>query len=146
MNQLIIRNDGPLIVETNYWSTDWAKNGIVSLSMNDGAFRLLLPKQIEQDVLRETFRVPHVVVSRGPWVDQGSRDAIELLFDDGSDDPYSLHLDARQCTPLPAKDDHGKQVNVSIWVNRKGVPTCVRNYPGWFRVVEKIPCLKAWGK
>jgi hypothetical protein len=120
------------------------KNGVVFLSLNARAFRLLLPKSLEQELLRETFRAPHVVVSRGPWTGQGNRDSIEIMFDDGSDDPYSLHLDARQCAPLPAAESHGESVDVSLWVNRKGIPTCVRNYPGWFRVVDSIPCLKPW--
>jgi len=40
---ITIANDGPDIASTNYWATDHARAGIVYLSGNAGAWRLLMP-------------------------------------------------------------------------------------------------------
>jgi hypothetical protein len=43
MATLQIKNDGPAIVSSNYWDTEYAQHGAVFLSVNVRAFRLLLP-------------------------------------------------------------------------------------------------------
>ena len=40
---LQIENHGPLVVATNYFRTDLARAGALYLSVNAGAFRLLVP-------------------------------------------------------------------------------------------------------
>lgn len=144
-DQLIVKNDGPLIVETNYWSTEMNARGLFLLSPNDGVFRLLIPVGMEQVFLRETWRASEVIVSRGPWPAERLPDAIEVLFEDGSSDPFALHLDARQCVPLVAAGDDGRAVPVHLWTRQRGKPRKVREYPGRFRVVPQIPWLKKWG-
>ena len=75
---LTIRNDGPEIAETNYWTSEQAKAGYLYLSTNAGTFRLLVPeKRIE--FVTEMLTASEAILSRGPWPEQGGRDAVEIL-------------------------------------------------------------------
>ena len=56
-----------------------------------------------------------VIVSRGPWVAQGRRDAVELLCEDDSDSPFCLHLVAEQCDRLLPETDQGGGFGVIAW-------------------------------
>jgi hypothetical protein len=75
-----IHNDGPAIVSSNYWDTEFAKAGAVFLSVNAGAFRLLLPDS-QIGALADMRTAGAVIVSRGPWPDRQCDDAIEVLFE-----------------------------------------------------------------
>lgn len=142
---ITVRNAGPLVAETDYWGSDLDRAGGFLLSPNAGALRLLIPSGWEVEFLRETKGVPLVIVSRGPWPEH-RREGVEVLFDDGTADPYAMHLDAAQCVPLVAAADHGRAVAVTVWTRRRGRPHLARAYPGRFRVVAEIPCLKPWGE
>jgi hypothetical protein len=140
-----ISNNGPLIVETDYWGGEINRAGGFVLSPNAGTLRLLVPSGWEADFLRDTHGAREVIVSRGPWPEHRV-EGIELLWEDGSPDPYCLHLDARQCVPLIASTDDGREIPVAIWVKRRGKPHLAREYPGRFRMVPQVPWLKKWGE
>ena len=112
--------------------------GLVAISMNAGAFRILLPdSMVDQVVDMQTAR--DIVVSKGKC--QGKQ-AYEILFDDHTDTPYSLLLDARQFASLqPADSEHGKEVRISVWVRGS---QRVLDMPARFRVVPRLPCLRPW--
>ena len=86
---LQIQNNGQLILASNYWNSDYARAGKVYLSVNAGAFRLLLPDLFTSE-LADMRTALEVFISRGPWPAQRCSDAIELLFDDWTDNPYAL--------------------------------------------------------
>jgi hypothetical protein len=46
---ITVENDGQEIVGTNYWNSEYFRRGAVYLSVNAGAFRLLVPPQIPLD-------------------------------------------------------------------------------------------------
>lgn len=73
---LTIGNRGQAILATNYWGSDHAARGLFFLSWNAGAGRLLVPDS-QKHALREMRGAREVLVSRGPWTDQGGRDAEE---------------------------------------------------------------------
>lgn len=134
-----VENNGPDIIDTNYYDTPNAAAGYFYLSINAGAFRLLVPDS--QVVLIDEFRTgKEVIVSRGPWPDQGRSDALELLFEDNSSSPYALHLVVEQCDRLPAYKDVGKKWVFSVWT-RTGK---VLGLPAYFRNVKQIPWLKPY--
>lgn len=136
---LIIRNTGQEIAETNYWDTEAGQKGLFYLSWNAGAGRLLVPdSQISQVAEMRTAEL--VIVSRGRWPSRNRADGIEIMFEDNSDSPYALHLTVEQCDRLlPAKDASGYFV-FSAWT-RSGKAA---QWPGKYRVVNKIPCMAAW--
>lgn len=87
-----IANDGARLVSTNYWDSDHARRGLAYLSGNAGALRLLLPAAIES-MLAEMRTGKRVLIE--PSIVQPS--AIDVVFDDGTDSPFALTIDRRQC-------------------------------------------------
>jgi hypothetical protein len=136
---IIIHNQGQAIRSTSYWDSEQAKAGYVYLSWNAGAGRLLIPDRLKP-ILREMRDAREVLVSRGPWVDQGHRDALELLWEDGSDNPFCLHLVAEQTDRRLPEEQQGGGFVITAWT-RGGLKG---RWPGRYRVVERVPCLAPW--
>lgn len=137
---LSIENDGQAILRSNYWDTPLNESGTIAISMNAGAFRILLPDSMV-DQVAEMLTAREVIVSKGHYQ---ARRAYEILFDDHTDSPYSLMVDGRQFASLQPEDrEHGKEVRVSVWVRG---PERVLEMPARFRVVRRLPCLQPWGK
>lgn len=136
---LTIKNKGQAIESTNYWDSTYAQRGLMYLSWNAGAARLLLPDTLKGE-LREMRSSRYVIVSRGPWHEHGGRDALELLFEDGSDSPYVVHLMAEQTDRLLPEDNQGGGFVVTVWT-RGGEKLRI---PGKYREVDGLPCLQPW--
>lgn len=135
-----IRNQGQRIIETSYWDTEHAQRGYLYLSWNASCARVLVP-DVAKPILRELKSAREVIVSRGPWIDQGGREAIELLWEDDSDAPFAVQLVSEQCDRLIPDSDQGSGFWVSVWT-RGGMKG---RWPGKYRVVGKILSLQAWG-
>jgi len=50
MSMLYLKNHNQEITETNYWDTDQARKGILYLSWNGGAARLLVPEAMRSEL------------------------------------------------------------------------------------------------
>jgi len=87
-----IENDGPSLVSTNYWSTPHAQRGLLYLSGNAGALRLLVPVA-SGDYLAEMRTGKSVTIE--PSIREPQ--CIDIVFEDGTDTPFSVSLDRRQC-------------------------------------------------
>lgn len=140
---ITISNDGPRIVASNFWESDYNARQRLILSPNAGTFRLLIPRGLE-DIINEAHHAHEIVISRGPWSDEGDRDAFEILLDDDSADPFAIHLVAEQCIPLPAAEDGGKWYGFSMWAapRRKNGPRMAFNGRCFFRLVPQIPWIQ----
>ena len=136
---LEIHNKGQAIASTNYWDSEHAKAGYFYLSWNAGAGRLLVPDS-QKAMLREMKDAREVIISRGPWLDHGGREALELLWEDGSNNPFCIHLVAEQIDRLIPDTDQGGGFVVTAWT-RGGLKG---RWPGRYRVVPAIPCLEPW--
>lgn len=135
----LISNRGQAIVDTNYWDSEHARAGLFYLSWNAGAGRLLVPDS-QKAVLRELVGAREVIVSRGPWADQGGREALELLWEDGSDAPFAIHLVTEQTDRLVPAEQQGGGFAVAAWT-RGGLKA---RWPGRYRVVSSLPFLQPW--
>ena len=136
---LTISNRGQAIISTNYCDRQQARAGYCYLSWNAGAGRVLIPDSAK-DMLRELKGAREVIVSRGPWADQGGREALELMWEDDSDAPYSLCIVAEQTDRLLPDTDQGGGFVVTVWT-RGGLKG---RWPGRYRKVERLPCLEPW--
>ena len=89
-----IINDGPLIARTDYWSSEQADYGLVYGSWNAGALRLLLPTDFMLGEMRtgKACKLRYVTLRGVP--------ALEVLFDDGSESPFTITMDNRQSDRL----------------------------------------------
>jgi hypothetical protein len=140
---LFIENDGPVITTTNFWRTEMARAGKFYLSTNAGAFRLLVPPQ-HTGVLKDMRGARACVVSRGPYPGMGP-DMLELLFDDGSQDPFSLHLSPGAVDRMPTDQDSAYTWTLSVWTHRVGhAATKALEVPCHYRRVPRLPDLRPW--
>jgi hypothetical protein len=146
MSILRIDNHGPLITASNYWRSDLAGGGRLYLSLNAGAFRLLVPSHLEH-VISEMATGKHAVVSRGPWPAAKRVDALEILLDDGTANPFAVHLDTNAVDRLPLDSDQGKEWIFTVWCRprRKGSrPHKALERPAYYRRVNSLPCMKPY--
>jgi len=151
-----VANHGPLVLSTNYWTSDLAREGKVWCSVNAGAIRVLLPPDRYGD-LSAMRTGKYCVLSRGPWtpgivtagqficaIHDAPEDGVEILFDDGSEAPYVLMLTAASFDVLPAEPAVGREWLCSVWVARDGKPHKSLERICHWRRVERIPCLLPW--
>lgn len=133
-----IVNDGQRIAKTNYFDSKHAREGLFFLSWNAGAARLLVPDALS-DQVGEMVSAKYVIVSKGIRSDIGV-EAIEILFDDESSNPYVINIDTKQTDrSIPDADQGGGFVFI-VWT-RKGE---FLRRPGKYRMVDKLPCLAPW--
>jgi hypothetical protein len=144
-NVLTIENDGQDIRATNYFEGEYARRGAFYLTVNAGAFRLLVPP-VHESVVGEFRTAREVIVSRGPWPAEGHRDALEILFDDHTDRPFSLHFGAEQIDRFPRAEDAAGVWVFSAWVTSPAGPARIFSATCYYRVVEGLPYLKSQGR
>lgn len=74
----------------------------------------------------------------------GLADAVEIVWDDGSDDPFALHLSPESFDLLPGEPPADQEWIVSAWDTKKGRPhKAVERICHWRRVAA-IPCMRPW--
>lgn len=134
---ITISNYHQLISATNYWDSSYASSGFAYLTWNAGAARLLVPDNLKKG-LRDMATAKHVIISRGPLKPWG-RDAIEVLFEDFSDAPYSLTMCIEQADRMPSERIL-KDFPLTVWT-REGL---TQSHRGKFRQVNQLPCMSSW--
>jgi hypothetical protein len=140
---LVVENDGPLLVGSNYWGLPMARAGKILVSTNAGAFRLMVPRSLEY-AIAEMNTARECVVSRGPWPNFPLEDGFEILFDDCSANPFALHLSPGSFDRLPTDEDIGIPWTLAVYTapRRSGRPHRAFQRPCWYRRVPRIPWLK----
>jgi hypothetical protein len=138
-----IRNHGPLILQTNYWDAELAQQGKLFVSVNAGAIRVLLPPAL-YGMLNDMLTGKECVLSRGPWPDMGLAEGVEIMWDDGSDSPFALHLSPNSFDILPAEPSEGREWVCAVYTWENGQPHKSLERICHWRRVPKIPYLKAY--
>jgi hypothetical protein len=138
-----IANHGPLITATNYWDSELARAGKLWVSINAGAIRVLLPPQL-YGALADMRQARECVLSRGPWPAERRREAIEIMWDDGSDAPFALHLTPESFDLLPGEPEPNREWVCTVWVQRDGAPHKALERICHWRRVGRLPWLKPW--
>jgi hypothetical protein len=142
---IIVENHGQLITATNYWELDLEREGKLYVSVNAGAIRVLVPRSHRQMI--EEFRGAEcAILSRGPWPQMGLPEAVEVLWEDHSKNPFALHLSPSSFDLLPAEPPQGREWIISVWDNKKGKPHKAVERRCYWRRVPYIPWLKSWGE
>lgn len=138
-----VENHGAIIVATNFWTLDLAAAGKVFCSVNAGAIRVLLPRARWGD-LNDMRASQYCVLSRGPWPEQHVAEGIEIMWEDGSDSPYALHLTADSFDLLPGKPNVGREWLTTVWTEKDGRPHKALERICHWRRAPKLPWLKPW--
>jgi hypothetical protein len=141
VNAITTENHGPLIVASSYWGSDVEAAGKLWASCNAGAIRLMLPRSA-RELIQEMRTGKTVILSRGPWPEQRLAEAVEIMFDDGSDNPYCLHLSPESFDLLPAEPPADQGWVLSVWDFKKGKPHKALERPCHWRRVPRLPWLK----
>lgn len=101
-------------LKSNFWSTEWANNGIMFCVIKNRVFHILMPivKLLNGQSIEETL----LEMQTGSKVIISKRNgAYMFMFDDNTESPFALLLDARQFSTLPAQTDNGrKDVKVKV--------------------------------
>lgn len=134
-----ILNDGPSVSRTDYFDSPPAKAGYLYLSWNAGTARLLVPDS-RHGWLNEMATAREVIISRGPWSAARGRDALELLFEDGSDAPFAIRLAMQQTDRLPTETVIADGLDFHV-LTRKGQ---MLQLPARYRRVGALPCMQPW--
>lgn len=133
---LTVENDGPEIVATNYWESEHAARGYYFLTINAGAFRLLVPDS-RLDHMPEMHGARKVDIERCPSQRGRIPPELTLWFDDGTDSPWRLVLSPEQCDRLPGPRDVGPGApelrTLSVWTRG---PTKVLELPCTFAMMK----------
>lgn len=138
---ITVSNNGQEIVSTNHFDSKYAKNGFLYVTINAGAVRLLVPDLIISQIA-EFKTANEVIISRGPFPGQNLSDAYEILFEDNTNEPYSLHLHPDLFDRALGNKDTNKQINFTVWT-RSGKHL---ELPCYFRMVNNLPYLKPYKK
>ena len=149
---ITVSNKGPILVESNFWTSEIAARGNFLMAPNAGEFRLLVPRSKEETLL-EMETAKEVVITRGAasqrlgiTVGFGSREATEILFDDHTSDPFCLFLGLESWFPrISFEGIIGEERKISIWTAQNGRPHCALTRPCYCRVAP-LPCLKPWSQ
>jgi hypothetical protein len=97
-----IENEEQKLVKTNYWESEYAKNGYCFITINAGWYRLLVPRYRE-DWLGDIKSANSVIISRGPAprFQPPKSDAFEILFEDNTQSPFSITTSPEQWDRVP---------------------------------------------
>ena len=152
-----IKNHGPLILSTDYWGSAMERAGKFYVSVNAGAFRLLVPAT-QEGLVPDMRAAKGCAVSRGRFHDtfgldhlvgtfREGADAIEILFDDLTTNPIALHFSPESFDRLPTAENAGREWVLSVWTQpRRNKPHKVMDRPCRYRLAAKIPDLRPWDK
>lgn len=113
-----ITNNGKEIIETNYYQFDRSISKFY-LSINAGAFRLLVPKNDNQIIIKEIKLAKHYIIRRGWWNSESkgitSKNALNIIFDDKTTNPFQLFLTEFSVDRFPSEKDEGKDFDLYIY-------------------------------
>jgi len=108
-------NDGPELVSTDYWQSEHAAAGFAFLSINAGCFRLLVPSDSPDLSLPDMRSAKMAIITRAPWTEQGRPDALEILFEDNSRNPYCIFIVPEQVERMPLESDRDRVDQPPRW-------------------------------
>lgn len=134
---IIIENNGPEIVKTNFWETEWNERGRFYLSVNAGTFRLLVP-DAHFHWYPEIQNTKEVVITQG--IDRiQKKEMVEILFDDHTNYPIVLCLAKAQTDRVGTSKHEGYPFLVYL----EGC-FLVSRFTCYWRQAKTLPYLKPW--
>lgn len=136
---LVIENNGPVVRSTNYWESSFAKAGGLYCSANAGVIRLLVPRQHER-FIPEMQSGYEVLVTQGRSEYTQKPNALELLWDDGSDAPFSMQVGARQHDGVIDPLSVGHHAHCHAYIRGyRGTPQLAGVWPARLHTAPSLP-------
>jgi hypothetical protein len=135
------------VTGSTYWESDICKNSRFYMTVINNVYSLLIPGTC-RNLFKEIQGSFSVVISRGTYKEKD--DCFEIMFDDLSDQPYMIILEAEQMFPYPSHESTGWKGELHIHCGGAGDLTIFRNV--YYRIVETLPCMRSpeesfnWGE
>ncbi len=107
----MIHQDGAKILETSFWDSEEARAGMLAVTSSSGVMGLLVPDAMV-GVVKEMLTAMSVVISRGPY--EGV-DVLEFFFEDGTETPLVIYVEAARADFLPRNDESGREIGFAVW-------------------------------
>lgn len=135
------------VATTSYWRTVGAREGMYYLQWSPAGAHLLVPRLCLSDTL-DMMLCKEVVISSGcmpEFVDRG--EVYEVMFDDGSDAPFAIHMDADDFSSKDSIDrsqwapEHGSNLTIEV-VPEVGVDRFTKICR--YREVDLLPSRAPW--
>ena len=140
---ITVTNAGPDVLSSSYWGSEYDHAGKLYASCNGGAVRLLLPRALRAMPAQELVAARHAVLSRGPWPEAGLAEAVEIMWEDGTDSPYAMHLSVESFDVLPAEPDWSRDWIVTTWYpGAGGEPEKRSEHRCYWRRSPRLPDLR----
>lgn len=137
---IITRNDGPELVSTNFWDPEIGAEKF-AFSVNAGCLRLLVPN-CHRPSIPDMIGCEYVVASILKKI-RAKAFAIELLFEDHSQSPFSIHMCPEACLGFfPLAENSKVARKMTIWT--EGLNK-VAELPIYSRNAPRLPWLKPLG-
>jgi len=105
MNLISVETSKGEVVKTNFFQSSYNQHGLFYLSYCDKCFQLFIPSKYLSEI-KEFNTGKYVVITTG-FHNEIGREMVELLFEDYSSTPYSLHLSLTQLTYRLGSDFNG---------------------------------------
>lgn len=142
MSVITVSSDGPWITASDYWTSEYAAAGKLYASVNAGCVRLLLPPSA-RSLITEIRGSAYAILSRGPWPAERLPEAVEIMWEDGTPDPYSVHLSPDSFGgALPAEPPPGQEWEIMVYDCRRGRPHMASRRRLYWRRATRLPWLK----
>jgi hypothetical protein len=134
---LITQNNGPELVFTNFWDAEIGAQNF-AFSVNAGCLRLLVPN-CHLSAVPDMLGCDYVIASILSKIRPGSI-SIELLFEDHSQNPFSIHMCPEACLSLfPSAENSKVARKMTIWT--EGLKKA-GELPIYSRTAPRLPWLK----
>lgn len=102
MGFITIKNDGKEIIETDYFDSELNQAGKFFLSINAGAFRLLVPDVFSETIKKELQLTEYIEISKDAFF-------TNILFEDHSDNPYQIQMTNNSLDRIPVDEKKMKK-------------------------------------
>ncbi len=136
-SMIITKNNGPELVSSNFWDTEIGAQKY-AFSVNAGCLRLLVPN-CHTPSIPDMIGCEYVVASILKPI-RTKAFAIELLFEDHSQSPFSIHMCPEACLSLfPLAENSKVPRKLAIWT--EGLNK-VAELPIYSRNAPRLPWLK----
>ena len=154
---IIVRNQGQIIISTNYYETELCKKGIVHCSVNDKCFRILLPPRIGEfgkngenveNAERSVKAVREMRCAKRVLIGIDETDNGRLFcftFDDETDLPYRLFLSEVQVSPNISAESifetDGLSVRIYAWNDTRDIFFEAAHFDAFHALARRPPPL-----
>lgn len=104
LEMLRVYNDNELIKASNFWGHEFDKKGYFYISYNASAVRLLVPTS-QNNMIGEMRTGKKIFINKGFMPDM-MRHMVEVVFFDGTDNPFTLILSEGQLFAWPIEHNN----------------------------------------